>query len=100
MYEKQIENGVGFLNKNVPNWLCSIDTSQLNMIDTKFCILGQSCNDYYEATHKFNLSKEHEYNLGFNLPTTEDYNWKLDVERYEQLTHEWKMKIYELRSKV
>lgn len=100
MHEKQIQNGVEFLNKNFPHWICSVDISQLNMIDTEFCILGQSCEDYYETTRKFNLSEDDECNLGFNLPTREDDNWELDDERYERLTHEWKMKIYELRSKT
>jgi hypothetical protein len=93
MFEKQIENGVNFLNANYDNWLDKINLDILDMVNEKCCILGQLNEGFYSAKMFYVLSWNECDNLGFSVPLI--MNDKTDY--YPILQREWTEKINELR---
>jgi hypothetical protein len=94
MFEKQIENGIDFLNENYPGWLRKINTNKLDMNDPKFCILGQ-VGGFYSIQDFFDLSWDECDDLGFSVLLAADNN---GIDLYPTLQEEWINKIKELRN--
>jgi len=95
MFEKEIEKGVIWLNKNYPGWESKIDVDELDMESAYCCVLGQLGN-YKELTDKLHENNTNQFECGFSLfpgiGSIQNFRYKFD-----DLTKEWKDKILSLR---
>ena len=97
MFEKEIENGVEFLNKVYPDWLSKIDLEKLNMDQPSNCILGQLYGNFYVARDILDMYDNDTNKMGFTVPIVLCYD-EHDIEKWDTLTKEWANKIVELKN--
>lgn len=89
-YDKRVDRGIAWLNKNKPGWLKKINVAKLNLANYNVCILGQSYKNYWNIVTDENdgLTEEQAEKMGFH---------DLDGE-YDLLTAIWYEKIKCMRS--
>lgn len=89
MYEKQIQQGIAYLNEQRPGWVQRLDLDLLEMENGECCVLGQLGGDFLDALELFRLSEEESIQLGFLLDSSR-YPTKQDLSKdYSILTEEW-----------
>jgi hypothetical protein len=96
-YEKRVDAGIRWLNKNKPGWVASIDTRTLNLESAGVCVLGQLFNGFWQDVQDVSdtttgrlLSRPKAVKLGF----AED---EAEKEDYDLLTFIWAHKIRALK---
>lgn len=48
-YDKRVEKGIAWLNKNKPGWSKIIKLEKLDLSETEVCILGQAYKNFWNA---------------------------------------------------
>lgn len=87
--EQRVNNGVEWLDSNIPGWLDKINLETLNIASDDHCILAQAYESTYNAAvDDFDLDIQQRLNFGF---TTGTYT-------ANEMTQAWKEKVRELRA--
>lgn len=84
----RVDRGISVLDKKDVGWRNHVDCAILNMYSHKDCVLGQIYESYYLGTLALKLTDGDAAILGFDAENPED------KKEYENLTNEWKRRIY------
>jgi hypothetical protein len=90
MYEKEIANGIKWLDENHERWEDKINLDTLDLFDCSLCIIGQLFKDY---NHLYKIHDDDE-NEGFEFSKDHGFTPHKEV---GQLTKEWKSAILQRR---
>lgn len=86
MFEREIAQGINFLNNVYPGWVDKINLNELDMGNSRKCIIGQLYGDYCDIIEK--LESEYGfYRLDYAFTSHNSYHSTL----------EWKSAILKLR---
>jgi len=64
--QERVVAGASFLDKNMPGWDKEINLADLNMADTRKCILGQLFYNYSVGKDRLNITFAESKDLGFD----------------------------------
>lgn len=86
LYERQVKNGIAWLNMNVPAWRTQLDVDRLNMSNDCHCILGQLYGSFRSALTQLNDPEDSTFVVdhGFDI-TTGGY--------FGDLEDEWRLQL-------
>lgn len=100
-YEKRVNAGVRWLNRNRKGWLGAIKSEILNLESVKSCVLGQLFENFWvrvsdpdEGNETGKLPFEKSVSLGFAEPK------EAARQNYDLLTFTWQQKIKQLKAKA
>ena len=96
-YERRVDAGIKWFNKNKLGWVKKIVLSKLDLQDSEVCVLGQLFKDFWDKVYdeefeKGKLSDEQAVRLGFNEAYGSD--------DFDLLTLLWTLKIKQLKAKA
>jgi len=89
MFEKEISNGVEFLNKVNPGWYNKINLEKFSINSDTCCVLGQVYGSYSEAVTNLNI--DYDQRISYCFTSCEKYPFT------EQINQEWKERIKNLQ---
>lgn len=93
--ERNVENGVAYLEEHEENWRGRIDPDTLNVGFGNRCVCGQLNGEGYTSyTNEHGLSLEQSIGLGFQYDPNLLGEMK-SSEQYQYLTELWKQKLVE-----
>jgi len=73
--------GMEYLDEYAPGWIDKIDLANLNMVNTRFCVLGQVFGNYWDHVVRDGAFWE-------NVPRhhkVSDYGFQVDNDDYESI---------------
>lgn len=102
MFANEIARGMQWLDQKRHNWWNRIDLDTLDVSSACKCVLGQefekNVNLFYldgfdAARFAEKLSWQELISMGFTIPAMSYLEWGLEMEKFAQLTNEWKEAI-------
>lgn len=99
-----VENGVTWLDANIPDWIDRIDVDTLDLQDCVKCVLGQLFDPTEPGAPQeyggFTYASNRYFSRDFE--TLVFYGFEADTERhsYDELTEAWRSVILERRAMI
>jgi hypothetical protein len=102
IYDHRIQDGMKWLDDNVPGWEPNIDLDDLNLSSATFCVVGQTERGLYEPIRAVLEASEHAspypVDLGFEIDDAHDVEGWYAQSYYNLLTDRWIVAIGARRS--
>lgn len=88
MIIERVDNGIKELDHHVPGWRDKVNCAILDVYSLKDCVVGQVFGSYDAGDRVLDLDDTKARYYGFDAENPND------KEEYENLTNEWKRRIY------
>lgn len=94
-YDKRVDRGIKWLNKNKPGWLTKINLKKLDLGDINVCVVGQTFKETFgEVVDDDNGKMTDDQAISRGFMETDNSNYDEDSsDNYDLLTAIWFEKI-------